>query len=63
MKRYIDSIILSIELPDTRFNSFGRVGEFQLIADYACAKYLFLSSPYLTLENIKFEKHFVNIVL
>ena len=61
IKRYIDCVIPAIELPDTRFNNFENAGEFQLIADNACAKYLFLGSPYITLENINFENHFVNI--
>ena len=61
IKRYIDCVIPAIELPDTRFNSFESAGEHQLIADNACAKYLFLGSPYSTVENINFENHFVNI--
>ena len=61
IKRYIDCVIPAIELPDTRFNNFESVGEFQLIADNACAKYLFLGSPYSTVEKINFENHFVNI--
>ena len=54
--------MISYKLPDTRFNNFESAGEFQLIADNACAKYLFLGSPYSTLENINFENHFVNTV-
>ena len=61
IKRYIECVILVIELPDTRFNNFENAGEFQLIADNACAKYLFLGSPYSTVERINFENHFVNI--
>ena len=55
IKEYIDCVLPAIELPDTRFNNFERSGEFQLIADNACAKYLFLDSPCITLENINFK--------
>ena len=48
IKRYINCVIPAIELPDTRFNNFESAGEFQLIADNACAKYHFLGSPYIT---------------
>ncbi len=61
IKRCIDYVIPAIELPDTRFNHFESAGEFQLIADNACAKYLFLGSPYSIIDNINFENHFVNI--
>ena len=61
IKRYINCVIPAIELPDTRFNNFENAGEFQLIADNACAKYLFLGSPFSTVERINFENHFVNI--
>jgi len=61
IKKYIDCVIPAIELPDTRFNNFESAGEFKLITDNACAKYLLLGSPYNIVEKISFDNHFVNI--
>ena len=61
IKRYIACVIPVIELPDTRFNNFQSARELQLIADNACAKYLFLGSPCSIVERINFENYFVNI--
>ena len=61
IKRYIEFVIPAIELADTSFNNIECAGEFHLIADNAFAKYVFLDSPYSTVERINFENHFVNI--
>jgi 2-keto-4-pentenoate hydratase len=41
----VDALQLSIELPDSRYTDFTRVGAAQLIADTACAHLLMLSDP------------------
>ena len=54
----IDEFYPAIELPDTRFEDFKNVGEFELISDNACAKYIFLGQAINT--NIK-DINFKNI--
>ncbi len=42
----IDYLIPTIEIPDSRYLDFIKAGETQLIADNACAGWLFLGEPY-----------------
>ena len=46
---FIEDLHLAIELPDSRFEDFSKIGELGLIADNACAHQFVISSP------IKFE--------
>jgi 2-keto-4-pentenoate hydratase len=41
----VESMHLSIEIPDSRYEDFARVGAPQLIADHACASWLVLGGP------------------
>ena len=41
----VDSLHLSMEVPDSRYSDFAKVGAEQLIADTACAHYLCVSGP------------------
>ena len=41
----VDALLLSIEVPDSRYNDFTKVGAAQLIADTACASWLILGAP------------------
>jgi 2-keto-4-pentenoate hydratase len=41
----VDALLLSIEVPDSRYNDFTKVGAAQLIADTACASWLVLGDP------------------
>lgn len=41
----VSALHLSIEIPDSRYEDFTRVGAGQLIADTACASYLVLGPP------------------
>jgi 2-keto-4-pentenoate hydratase len=41
----VESLHPAIEIPDSRFNDFTKVGAPQLIADNACAHYFVLGSP------------------
>ena len=41
----VDTLHLSIELPDSRFKNFSSIGEFNLIADNACAHQFVIAPP------------------
>jgi 2-keto-4-pentenoate hydratase len=41
----VDTLHPAIEVPDSRFEDFTKVGAAQLIADNACAHYFVLGSP------------------
>ena len=41
----VDSLHPAIEIPDSRYNDFARVGAPQLIADTACAWWLYVGEP------------------
>jgi 2-keto-4-pentenoate hydratase len=43
--RAVSSLHLSIEIPDSRYSDFTKVGAAQLIADTACASWLVLGPP------------------
>ncbi len=42
----VDYLVPTIEIPDSRYKDFITVGEEQLIADNACAGWLFIGTPY-----------------
>lgn len=54
----IDSVHLSIEIPDSRYHDFTTVGAAQLIADTACASWLVTApSLYKNWHDIDFASH------
>ena len=58
----IDELYTAIELPDTRFEDFENIGEFQLISDNSCAKYMFLGKAINTnIKDVNFENIKVTI--
>ena len=58
----IDELYPAIELPDTRFENFEKIGEFQLISDNACAKYILLGQVInADIKDINFENIKVTI--
>ena len=58
----VDSLYIAIEFPDSRFNNFSSVGEFNLIADNACADQ-FVISPSIEIDwkNIDFSNFKLSI--
>lgn len=58
----VEDLHLAIELPDSRFEDFSKVGEFNLIADNACAHQFVISSPIKdNWQTLDFSKHKVRI--
>ena len=41
----VDTLHPAIEIPDSRFSDFVTAGEYQLIADHACASWFILGNP------------------
>ena len=59
---FIEDLHLAIELPDSRFEDFSKVGELGLIADNACAHQFVISSPIkFEWQNIDLSLHRVRI--
>ena len=58
----VDAVYPAIELPDTRFQTFKKAGEFLLIADNACANYFIIGNEYRKpIKNIQFDNIKVTI--
>lgn len=53
----VDSLQPTIELPDSRFDDFARVGAPQLIADDACACWLIVSSAAASWRELDLPAH------
>ena len=62
VNKFIEDLHLAIELPDSRFEDFSKVGELNLIADNACAHQFVISSPIkFEWQNIDLSQHRVRI--
>ncbi len=60
--KLVETLHLSIELPDSRFKDFATVGEFNLIADNACAHQFAISSAInFPWRKLDLSKHKVRI--
>ena len=58
----VDDLYLAIELPDSRFKDFSKVGELNLIADNACAHQFVISSAVkFNWKTIDLSQHKVKI--
>ena len=58
----VDDLYLAIELPDSRFEDFSKVGELNLIADNACAHQFVISSAVkFNWKTIDLSQHKVKI--
>ena len=58
----VESLFLAIELPDSRFLNFHQAGEFNLIADNACAHQFILGDKITEVwKNLDLSKHEVSI--
>jgi len=53
----VESLHLAIEIPDSRFEDFTRVGASQLIADIACACWVMIGEPAPDWRSLDLSRH------